>query len=118
MPALPQTGLKITPTRTTYTFANDEAKVVMSFFTPALPTDLEIYSRPLTYLSWTVTSLDSEKHKVQIYESASSLLAVNDPSQAVDCKSEDMGKFRTLRAGTVAQTYLKPAGDDTRIDWG
>jgi hypothetical protein len=117
-PALPQTDLNVTPTRTTYTFANEKVTVQMSFLTPSLPTDLDIYSRPLTYLSWTVNSVDGADHKIEIYESASGLLSVNEPAQKVESKREDMGKFVALRVGTTAQTLLKPAGDDTRIDWG
>ena len=29
-----------------------------------------------------------------------------------------MGNLTALRVGTTDQTYLRPAGDDTRIDWG
>ena len=117
-PALPQTELAVSPTRTTYTFQNSQVQVAMSFLTPALPADLNIYSRPVTYLTWDVSSRDGHNHRVQVFESTSSLLSVNDPSQSVEWKREQMGDLTALRAGTVAQTLLRPAGDDTRIDWG
>ena len=47
------------------------------------------------------------------------LLAVNKPDQksGVVHETSDRG-LTVLRVGTVDQTLLQPAGDDTRIDWG
>ena len=118
VPALPQTNLKVTPTKTTYEFQNAKVHVVMSFLTPSLPNDLNIYARPVTYLNWDVTSVDGAKHQVQIYESSSSLLAVESPSRRVEWKQESFGNLAALRVGTSDQTLLRPIGDDTRINWG
>src|SRR5260370_41360635 len=46
---LPQTRLEVLPTRTLYEFTGAGTKVGLTFLTPALPDDLEILSRPLTY---------------------------------------------------------------------
>src|SRR5207249_7500478 len=74
--------------------------------------------RPLTYLTWTVRSADGRPHAVSVYDGTSSQLAVNTPDQEVECARETMGPLTALRAGTVDQPLLQPAGDDTRIDWG
>ena len=86
--------------------------------TPSLPDDLDVLARPLTYLTWEVRSADGAEHAVSIYDSTSALLTVNEPAQKVEWKREAMGDLTALRAGTVDQTLLQPAGDDTRIDWG
>ena len=52
VPALPQTSVQVLPTRSIYTFANAKVKVTLTFLTPALPNDLDVLSRPLTYLTW------------------------------------------------------------------
>ena len=75
-------------------------------------------ARPVTYLTWLVSSDDGAAHNVQIYASVSSLLAVNSPDQKVEWDAQTAGPLTTLRVGTAAQTLLAPAGDDTRIDWG
>jgi hypothetical protein len=116
--ALPQTGLEVTPTRSIYHFANDQVKVTLTFMTPALPDDLDIYARPVTYVTWSVQSADGAAHSVQIFDSASSLLSVESPDQQVTCSRETAGSLTLLRTGTVNQPLLSPAGDDTRIDWG
>ena len=55
---------------------------------------------------------------ISIYDSTSALLAVNTPDQKVEWARETVGGLTVLRVGTVDQTLLQPAGDDTRIDWG
>ncbi len=92
--------------------------VTLRFTTPALPDDLDVLARPLTYLTWDVRSVDGEAHAIALYDSTSALLAVNAPAQQVEWRREAMGNLTALRAGTVDQTLLQPAGDDTRIDWG
>ena len=59
---LPQTRLEVLPTRTIYEFAGAGATVGLTFFTPALPDDLDVLSRPLTYLEWTAASTDGREH--------------------------------------------------------
>ncbi len=118
VPALPQVGLSVTATKTTYTFRNAKVEVQMSFLTPALPAKLDVYARPVTYLRWDVKSADNSNHQVSIYESTSSLLSVEDPTQKVVWKREKFGNLTSLRAGTLDQTLLRPMGDDTRVDWG
>ncbi len=118
VPAFPQTGLKVTPTRSIYEFEDSAVHVTLSFMTPSLPHDLNVLSRPVTYLTWSVRSVDGKPHAVSIYDSVSSELAVNTTDQTVTWQRETMGPLTALRVGTDAQTLLRPAGDNTRIDWG
>ncbi len=118
LPALPQTGLRVLPTRTIYDFADSRVRVTLTFMTPALPSKLDVLARPLTYLTWEVRSVDGTDHSVEIYSSTSALLAVNTPDQKVDWKQTTFDGLSLLQAGTVDQTLLQPAGDDVRIDWG
>jgi hypothetical protein len=118
VPPLPQVGLQVLPTRSIYDFDDGHVHVTLTFMTPALTDNLDVLARPLTYLTWTVRSTDGASHDVAIYDSTSSLLAVNSPEQKVEWSRETFGPLTALRAGTAAQTLLMPAGDDTRIDWG
>ncbi len=118
VPAFPQVGLQVLPTRTIYDFEDPRIHLRLTFLTPALPDDLDVLARPLTYLTWEVRSLDGKPHNISIYQSTSSQLAVNTPDQEVDWTRETMGGLTALRVGSVDQTLLMPAGDDVRIDWG
>ena len=118
VPALPQVGLEVLPTRSIYQFDNGAVHVTLTFMTTALPDDLEAFGRPLTYLTWNVRSMDGAAHDVSIYDSVSSQLAVNTPTQPVEWKRETMGALTGLRVGTKVQAVLGSSGDDHRIDWG
>jgi hypothetical protein len=118
LPVVPQVSLRVLPTRSIYVFQDDHVHVQLAFMTPALPDDLDVLARPLTYLTWEIRSIDGALHDISIYDSTSALLAVNSPDQTVEWKRETAGPLTVLRAGSVDQTLLRPAGDDTRIDWG
>lgn len=118
VPALPQTALLLTPTRSRYDFDGGGVHVTLTFMTPALPHDLDVLTRPVTYLTWQVRATDGKPHAVSVYDSTSSNLTVNTPEQTVTWAREKMGPLTVLRAGTAEQPVLATMGDDTRIDWG
>jgi hypothetical protein len=119
LPPLPQVGLQVLPTRSIYDFGDGHVHVTLTFMTPALPDELDVLARPVTYLTWAVRSTDGASHAVAIYDSTSSLLAVNTPTQKVEWFRQTFFSAQpALQVGTVSQTLLAPAGDDTRIDWG
>jgi hypothetical protein len=130
VPAMPQTGLEVTPTRSIYRFADAKVRVTLTFMTPALPDDLDVLSWPLSYITWTVASADGAPHEVSLYDSTSSELAVNKTDEKVACGREKPGGLTSklassltgpltlLHAGTEEQPVLGSSGDDHRIDWG
>jgi hypothetical protein len=86
--------------------------------TAALPDDLDVLARPLSYITWSVRSMDGAGHEVAIYDSTSSELAVNEPEEKVVWGREKAGSLTLLRAGTARQPVLGSSGDDHRINWG
>jgi Glutaminase A six helical-hairpin domain/Domain of unknown function (DUF5127)/Domain of unknown function (DUF4964) len=118
VPAFTQVSLKVTPTRSIYEFADAGVHVTLTFMTAALPYDLDVFSRPLSYLTWKVRSIDGTKHPIEIYDSTSSELAVNTTNEAVVWLRAQAGPLTALRTGTQTQPVLGSSGDDHRIDWG
>ncbi len=118
VPAMQQISLAVAPTHTSYTFEQAGVRLVFAFFTPAFPQDLDLLSRPVTYLTWTVTALDSKKHDVSIYLDADPVLAVNTADQQVTWSRARAGTLTVLNAGSRDQRVLDRAGDNLRIDWG
>jgi hypothetical protein len=118
IPAFPQTGLQVTPTRSIYDFDNGHVHVTMTFMTPALPSNLDVLTRPITYINWAVSSVDGQSHNVSIYESSSSLLSVTSNTHVVQWSRTTSGPITALRVGTTSQTLFQPAGDQVGIDWG
>lgn len=117
-PAFPQVSREIWPTRTIYNFEGSGVHLTATFFTPALPHDLDVLSRPLSYLIWTVRSTDGQSHNVQLYFDASANLAVNTDEQPVVWGTSRVGDLTVMQIGTSAQHELDKAGDNLRIDWG
>jgi hypothetical protein len=118
VPAMRQLSVKVEATRTIYVFEAARVQLELTFFTPAFPENLDILSRPVTYLTWHIRATDREKHEVLI------LLDV-DPRIAVDQMYEPevwgrlrAGSLTVLSVGTQEQRVLARSGDNLRIDWG
>jgi len=118
VPALGQTSLDVTPTRTIYTFAGAGVRLTLTFMTPDLPEDLDVLARPVTYLTWQAQATDQQKHEVSIYFDARGDVAVNQLDQPVNFEKAEAKGINAWRVGTVAQPVLQTKGDDRRIDWG
>jgi hypothetical protein len=114
--AMEQTGLQVTPTHTIYQFQAGEVGLTVTFFTPAFPKDLDVLSRPVTYL--TVSATGQGDHELSILIDVDPVIAVNTSDEPVT-----WGRFRAqgltvLNVGSRDQRVLNRPGDDLRIDWG
>ncbi len=118
IPALDQKSVEVLPTRTIYEFSGSGVAIGLTFFTPALPDDLEVLSRPLTYLELRATATDGAMHQVSFYVEAGADLVVNTPDEAVMASRYRIGGLPALRMGSREQPMLAKRGDDLRIDWG
>ena len=116
--ALPQQSVEVLPTRTIYNFEGSGVHLQFTFLTPALPRDLEILSRPVTYLIWTANAVDGKPHDVAVYLEAAASLAVNTADQPVEWSRFRLDGMDALRLGSQQQPVLEKDGDNLRIDWG
>ncbi len=116
---LVQKSLTVLPTRTIYAFEGAGVALTLIFMTPALPEDLMVYSRPVTYVSYEFHSIDGKTHDVAVGLGAFAAIAVNSPQQEVVLSIPAIdGSLRVARVGTRDQPVLGKKGDDLRIDWG
>jgi len=113
-----QTKRMITATQTDYSFKCGEVDLDVTFTSPLLIRDLEMVSRPVSYVTYKVRANDKKKHNVKILFSASSDIAVNTNSQEIEAEALNIPGLNVLKAGTTAQPRLKKSGDNVRIDWG
>jgi hypothetical protein len=118
IPAMPQTAHSLTATHTDYEFAQGGVTLALDFFTPALTSDLDLFSRPVTYISWHVTSADGAPHRVSVLLDVDPLIAVNDRSEQVVTSRHETASLNVLSVGSSDQKILNRSGDDLRIDWG
>lgn len=112
VPALDQTSLVVTPMHTRYTFQGHGVEIELSFFTPAFLNDLDLLSRPVTYVTWAVHSTDSVMHSVEVLLVAGAEMATGYPGQPVVFSRHRTANTQALSVGTRDQAVLNRSGDD------
>ncbi len=117
-PAMQQTSSFVMATHTWYEFRQNGVTLEFSFFTPAMMNDLDLLSRPVTYLTWNCRATDGAKHQVSIMLEVDPVIAVNDRSQPVVSLRKQTSLLNVLSAGSRDQNVLNRSGDNLRIDWG
>jgi hypothetical protein len=113
-----QKYVTLNATQTIYSFTCGKVDLNLTFTSPLLLNDLRLYSRPVSYISYSVRSNDKLPHDVQLYFGASTDIAVNSSGQPVVTQKYAASNLHLLKAGTKEQPILKKRGDDLRIDWG
>ena len=115
---LKQEGLTVTPTQSVYEFRNAKINLTLTFTSPLLTSDLDLLSRPVTYLTWKIVPADGQPHDIQLYFDCGSELAVNNNEQNVTWELPAIEGLNSAKTGTQEQKYLNKPGDNIRIDWG
>lgn len=115
---LTQKSVTVTATRTTYTYEQDGIALTVSFLSPLLADDLDLLSRPVTYLTLEAKAVDGKPHQVALYTDATGEWVVNTTEQAVNWSRYQLDSLTVVRLGTHEQPVLKTVGDNRRIDWG
>jgi hypothetical protein len=118
VPAMAQVSLKVAALHTAYAFEAAGIHLTVTFFSPALPQDLDALSRPVTYLSWAVSSIDARPHKVTLLLDVSPRVAIDTQDEEVTWGRAKASGLDILSVGSRDQRILSRAGDNIRIDWG
>ena len=118
IPAIKQNSVEVTPTHTIYHFGERGIKLTVTFLSPLLPSDLDVLSRPVSYVSFSSSSTDGHKHDVQILFQVSGELAINSQTDDVVWSRSQLNGITVLRASHFEQPILQKSGDNLRIDWG
>ncbi len=113
-----QKNVTITATQTKYEFNCGPVFLTVDFLSPLLMYDLDLYSRPITYVTFNALSTDGKPHDVKLYFNVSNDLVRNNKKMKVKNELKKNENISYIKSGTVAQPVLKTKGDDVRIDWG
>jgi hypothetical protein len=113
-----QLSINMSATQTTYQFDCGAVSLNVAFTSPLIITEINILSRPVSYISMKTRSKDGKKHLVQIYVGASSAIASNKGSVEMVATGYTTPNLNVLKIGTIEQPILQKSGDDLRIDWG
>lgn len=114
-----QTGLELTATAAGYCFTGAGVGLKIRFWSPLLPDDLELMSRPCCYLDAEVYSEDAAVHSVRLKWEFSSKLCYDGQQDArLGGGSYSCGGNQVAWMGKREQHPLGHSGDGVSIDWG
>ncbi len=105
---------------TRYVFESDKIRLFATFFSPLILDDIDILSRPVSYLYLQYSSVDGEEHDVKANICLSEELCLNEKGQSpVTCETFNWDNdIVGACMGNSVQNVLNRSGDDHRIDWG
>ena len=118
VPTMEQTGLRVGALSTEYALQGGGMELRVTFFSPALPWDLDAVGSPVTHVFWKARALDGRSHRLALYFDVSAEWVVNTPDQEVEWGRVRLGELAALRLGRDEQRVLQRSGDDVRLDWG
>lgn len=122
--AMSQDSLTVKPTQTIASFSAAGVQLNLTFSQSAFPQNLELYARPLAYITVAVASLDGSKHSVQVYLDHASDVLVNDQGTLVDWSDESKSMDQSANAvkvfkmGTYDNIPFSNRGDGVKNEWG
>ena len=118
VPALTQKELEVTATRSIYTFADAGIELEAEFASPLLMDDLDLLSRPATYLTLRLKSTDGRPHRAFLYFDATAEWCVDRANQAVTWSRGRLEGWTVQSFASKDQPVLGRSGDNLRIEWG
>ena len=113
-----QQKVEITATQTNYQFKCGPVNLQLNFLSPLIANDLDLLSRPVSFVTCTISSNDKKTHNAELFLGVSTQAAVNSTRQAVKVAPVNSSTLSLLSAGAEQQAILARKGDDVRIDWG
>ncbi len=113
------TAIRVTPTRTFFSFTESGVRLDVTFWTPALPDNLDVLSTPITFVDYEICAVDGGKHDVCVE------LQVTDTLCYDGGQIPAMGSYvfhndalNVCCVGRKQQNILCHSGDRITIDWG
>lgn len=102
-----------------YVFSAAGVELTATFTSPLIPTDLELMTRPVSYLEVITRSTDGKKHSVKVSVKVSEEICLDIKGQyPVVTEKLYIDSCETAKMGSSVQEVLAKDGDDLRIDWG
>ena len=115
IPVLPQVSCRVGATVTSYRFADGKGlSAEVDFTTPRLTDDLEVFSRPVTYVTVRVAGAKQAVVRATIAGS----FATNDDRAKMAWATNSLAGVQDISVGRAEQAPFSVRGDSKRADWG
>lgn len=114
-----EVSLEITALSTIAIFEQAGIRLTLVFTSPVLIDNLDLLSRPITYLSLRYESIDDNPHTVTVHITAKEDVCLSVTRQGpVTTEKLSIGDIKGIKMGNAEQKPLHSSGDDVCIDWG
>ena len=114
-----QTSYNADALSTTFTFSAAGVKLTAKFTSPLLMDDLDLMTRPVSYLHVTAKSTDGKSHAVKVKISVSEEICMNyRGAEGTTIETINSGDIKSIKIGGEKQRVLYRSDDDCRIEWG
>ena len=118
-PAMEQTALNITACTSLYTFNAAGIELTAAFTTPLLLNDLDLASRPVSYLKLETKPTDGKAHDIRFQVTMDDCVCLNKKFQYPTVFTPlSLPGIVGAKVGAKNQHILNRSGDNLRIDWG
>ncbi len=118
-PGMQTVSLRVTPTRTVSVLTAAGVELTVTFWSPALPDDLDALSTPVTFVDWSLRALDGRAHQASIRFFAGDALCYDGQVPPPMVGEEfALGGLSMAMTGQAQQRVLGHSGDHITIDWG
>ncbi len=114
VPALPQVATEVRPLTTVCTFREGGRTLTLEFLTAKFTDELDVFSRPVTYVSAKADGWNAVKLRPAI----SPALATNDDRAEMVTNECAIFGAPAISIGRKEQKPLRAGGDRVRCDWG
>ncbi len=117
--ALVQVSSDVNALSTTYVFEGAGIRLTAVFTSPILPTDFYYLSRPVSYLSLKVCTLDGKEHKTSVKLAVSEQICLDKAGEdEVITEILTENGINHIKMGSKSQRMLERSGDFLAIEWG
>ena len=113
-----QESLEVGATRTRFQLAAGPVEAVLTFFTPLIADDLDVLSRPVSYLSCAFRSRDGKPHDLSLRVTLTGEFAAQHYQREGMAEEVSLAGAKDVRVGSRRQSPLCQVGDRLRPDWG
>lgn len=116
-----QTFQQVAPTNTYYMFEAGSVALNVTFSTPALVDDWEVWAaNPVTFITADVASLDGQQHNVELFFTYTAEAVVEDVNMDVTWRRDPVSVpgHTVFTFGTTSQSVFGSQGDAMRPSWG
>ena len=116
---LKQTAMDCDALSTEATFEGAGVRAKVSFTSPLLINELDVMTRPVSYMSVSYESTDAKAHSVELVVNVDDTVCLDKKKQKEPAAEEiKIGELSGMKLGAVEQEPLNRSGDNLRIDWG